>query len=369
MGWKALAALGLAACSFHGESESLVDAVGDGAAVTHDAAQGAWLTGFAHRKHIVIDAGAASLADFPVSIVEDSDPDLAASARTDGGDLVFTSADAVTPIGWELVAFDKPSGAIEAWVNVSLAGEPADVYLYYGGPAMPSTLPAWPASTMAVWHMATPGETVADSSTHDNTASIETSPTAPGPGDGIIGACRSYNGIGDTLQVATSSSLEFTTNSFSYGLWVYVMASAGDDDTPFNKGGNSDSEAPGYDIELGTGSWFAFISDGEQNMGAMFSPETLNHWSYLVAVVDRGAHQFIPYFNGVAATPTDISGVGSVHSTRTLQLGVDTANFFSGLLDEVAIYNTALSPEWIAASYANVSDRASFVAIGPAMSP
>jgi len=69
---------------------------------TGDAPSGPWLAGYAHRKKLVVTA-ASDLVEFPVSVAEPADPDLAAGAMADGSDIVFTAGDATTIVASELV--------------------------------------------------------------------------------------------------------------------------------------------------------------------------------------------------------------------------------------------------------------------------
>src|SRR5450432_3607954 len=62
-----------------------------------------WLGSYHYRKPItILPPTFAQLAHFPIAIVEGSDPQLAASARPDGLDLVFTGDDGVTVLPSEI---------------------------------------------------------------------------------------------------------------------------------------------------------------------------------------------------------------------------------------------------------------------------
>jgi len=54
-------------------------------------------------------------------------------------------------------------------------------------------------------------------------------------------------------------------------LWVNVTQAAGSYDMPFYKGGSL-SSVPGYDIELGGGTWFAGFSDGMSSRARISLP-------------------------------------------------------------------------------------------------
>jgi hypothetical protein len=359
----------LSACTFQGALEQPNGDAGHDTSDSLDAPlMPGWLSGFGFRKHITVNAGAGTLDDFPVSVALALDPDLATHARPDGSDLVFTGDDGTTVLGYEIAAFD-PSGDLDAWVRMSLHAVSTGVYLYYGGATTTPLINAWAPTFMGVWHLAS-STTAHDSSGHGNDATA-TPGKVPGPANGIIGAGRHFDGVDDTLRVGDppDGSLDVGLTSFSYSAWVNVSQSHGPSDMPINKGGGTPT-TKGYDMELGTGSWVTSIADGQRVASASFGTETLNEWIQLVAVVDRQASTLTAYFDGNQTMVTDISGFGSIDTTAQLTLGHQTF-VFSGVLDEVEICRTALTPAWIAASYANaaVATRASFIAVGTEETP
>ena len=94
-GWVVAVAAVTCACSFdHGAAQT--DS-GTNDVTSGDVPSGPWLAGYSRRKLITITAPISStLTDFPVGIIEGADPQLAASARDDGRDLVFTTIDGTT---------------------------------------------------------------------------------------------------------------------------------------------------------------------------------------------------------------------------------------------------------------------------------
>lgn len=93
--------------------------------------QGAWTA----RKPVSIDPSvtAAGLTQIAVPI-QFADMQVAASARPDGSDIVFTAADGTTRIDHVLEGYDSGSGAVVAWVRVpALSTTTAtDLFMYYG---------------------------------------------------------------------------------------------------------------------------------------------------------------------------------------------------------------------------------------------
>jgi hypothetical protein len=79
----------------------------------------------------------------------------------------------------------------------------------------------------------------------------------------------------------------------------------------------------------------------------------INQWSYVVAVMESNQRTKI-YVNG-AEVGSKTFGSGSVYnSPQIICIGAEVCgvqNFFQGLIDEVRIYNRALSPDEIKALY------------------
>jgi hypothetical protein len=332
---------------------------------------GTWLPGFAARKQIALAGGHAAIADFVALVAESADPDIAGSAE-----IAFAGEDGHTPLAMERVTYVPETGAFEAWIRISLvADRPTHVYLYYDGA---STTPApnevWsPAIFAGAWHMtgARPDQSVAPDSVRGNDAIGVTGQNRgiPAVVDGIAGAARSYDGATDWMAVPdpTDGSLDFGTRSFGYSAWVDVAASAGDWDMPLFKGGSS-SHRPGYDLELGRDTWEANLNDdrGANVIQAHLGDDAQldGTWHQLVAVVDRGTNTMTSYVDGaqVAAVPESLA---SVDNPDDLYFGHDT-DPFAGLLDEVRVYATAIDPDRIAAEYANLAHRDTFVTVGTA---
>jgi hypothetical protein len=337
----------------------------DGEIDTADPAQ--WLPGYTHRKRIDVASGqTVALDDFVVAIVIPDDADLAARARDDGQDLIITTADD-TILDYELERFDGTTGALSMWVRVPSLAPQTTLYMYYGGDIrLHDTRATWsPQTYRAVWHMTDPLGTRANDSAGDNDLESTGSTNLPVLQDGIAGVARGLDGNNDMLRVADDDTLDFGTESFSYSVWVLVVQSEGFYDMPMFKGGASAGQA-GYDIELGTGTWRAYVGDGDSNRSVVFSnEEVLNVWVQLVAVVDRANDVLIAYKDGALVDQFGIADIGSSSSDYAFSVGSNGSNYWMrGRVDELRVYPRALSPEWIAAEHANLRAPATFASVG-----
>jgi hypothetical protein len=326
-----------------------------------------WLDGYAYRKRITITpTAAASLAEFPISVVETADASLAAHARADGQDLAFTAADGSTLLAREIVQYDAQTGALDAWFQApALGAAPTTFYLYYGGASRAGATP-WTSLYAGVWHMGGSPATIPDSTARHHDASASEVSRQPGLEPGLVGLARRFDGVDDSTSASNSADFDFGSGSFSYSVWVYVTHSSGAYDMPLFKGGSSPG-FPGYDVELGSATWGTGVSDGATSLSTWFGnePSLLSRWVQLVGVVDRTAGQWSTYVDGVRKASSTISTFGSIDSSLALKIGNDS-NPFNGVLDEVRVYTAALSDGWIAAEHANLADRPRFVTLGSA---
>lgn len=365
----------LGGCGFQLTGAAPDDAAVPGELGPEGPAPEAWLAGFDYRKRITFTSGTSTLVDFVAAVALTADQDLAVHALDDGRDLVFTGPDRVTKLDFEIESFDGGTGAIAAWIRIPSFEPTSEVYLYYGGGAADEQNVAgtWPTSRYAaVWHLTDPMANQARDSTPNALAL-----TAPGAtnvpaqaSDGIIGGARRYDGVDDTLQRTGASSVALThgANPYSYGVWVLLTSSQTPYDMVFYKGA-ANSTDPGYDIELGSATWSTYLCDGNANtVGGNFGLETalLNRWVYLVAVVDRATQRFRIYTDGVLIAAEPMSAVGSVTSMQTVALGRPSYPV-RGLIDEMRVYTTALTPQWIGAEYRNLAPttRGAFRTVGP----
>ena len=129
---------------------------------------GGWYSSdWGYRKKITIDAdqvsGSSDLSGFPV-LISDTSADWKSTGngghvgQTDGGDLVFTSADGVSKLYHEIESYTATTGQLIAWVKIPTLDYDNDteIYLYYGNASVAnqwSITDTWDSSFTAVWHL------------------------------------------------------------------------------------------------------------------------------------------------------------------------------------------------------------------------
>jgi chitodextrinase len=176
------------------------------------------------------------------------------------------------------------------------------------------------------------GTGVADASGSGNGGSIG---SATWVAAGKFGNALSFNGSNAHVTVNDSASLDLTT-AMTLEAWVFPATAAGWRDVIYKGAddiyyleGSSDSGAPA------TGGTFTTALKGTTAL-------PLNAWSHLAATYDRSTLRL--YVNGVQTASRAVTTPIST-STGALTIGGNAlyGQHFAGRIDEVRIYNTALT--------------------------
>ena len=182
------------------------------------------------------------------------------------------------------------------------------------------------------------GGSVGDASGSGNGGSIGSATWA---GVGRFGNALSFNGSGARVTVSDSASLDLTT-AMTLEAWVFPTAGGGWRDVIY-KGPDDiyylESSTASAPNPPGVGGTFASPLYGSSAL-------PLNVWSHLAATYDGQTLRL--YVNGVqVASRVVLTPIET--STGALTIGGDAlyGQYFAGRIDEVRIYNTALSASQI----------------------
>jgi len=212
----------------------------------------------------------------------------------------------------------------------------------------------------------------------NNDGGCVTCPTV-GSADGIVGNYQTFNGTDTGIRVAADTVFDWGANqSFSIELWVK---------RPATNIRDQNEVLIGRDEGLGDGiHWWVGLegTDGADEGKVVFTlndkndaigvPEILsnssiadNQWHHIVAVRDDVAGENILYVDGVLQDDVESEDydVGFDSATDSLEIGFldindpveDAQFFFTGQLDEIALYNIALPEEIVVQHYAQVRGR------------
>lgn len=224
---------------------------------------------------------------------------------------------------------------------------------------------------VAYWRLGETSGTVANDSVGTAHGTISGGVTLNQPGALTDGnAAMVLDGLTGMVTVPNGSYLAVGAGPLTVELWFKTSAAVFPLDSNWFALGatNGSGIGPGFDLlvwannhwsfSIGNGTAIAecHVSGGSWTDGA---------WHHFVGVVTRGAtDQVHLYIDGVLLRVVPVPATGwNITSSAALAIGtyattdVSSNRHFNGSLDEVAIYNTALTPTQIAAHYATATAR------------
>jgi hypothetical protein len=181
------------------------------------------------------------------------------------------------------------------------------------------------------------GGTAGDASGNGHTGAIS---GAAWSTQGRFGNALSFDGVNDWVTVNSSSLLNLTT-AMTVEAWVFPTTATGKRNVLIKEGTNRDI----YNLYARSGGnlseIYAFI--GGQNRSAESSPLPANVWTHIAGVYDGTALRL--YVNGVQVAVNNLASGLIDTSNGPLRIGGNSiwGEFFLGWIDEVRIYNRALS--------------------------
>ena len=181
------------------------------------------------------------------------------------------------------------------------------------------------------------GTTVPDASGTGNAGSIS---GATWSALGRYGGALSFNGVSSRIDIADADSLDLKS-AFTLEAWVYPTATSGwrtvilkeqPDDFTYALYARGDADIPSGWASMG----------GTQHSVQGTSGLPLYAWTHLVTTFDGSMLRL--YVNGVLVREFGVSGAATASSGK-LRIGGNAVwgEYFKGRIDEVRIYNRALS--------------------------
>jgi len=170
--------------------------------------------------------------------------------------------------------------------------------------------------------------------------------SSSGPG----GTALKFDGVDDYVDAGAGSSLNFGTGAFSVEMWLKptALATTG---TLINTGGVN--VASGFALQKASGTLYFYINGTTGDL-IKYSYFTDTNWVHVVATRDNSGN-LKAYKNGIDTTASG-SDASSLDNSQGFSIGARPAplnypSYFSGSIDEVRIYNRALSADEIRQHY------------------
>lgn len=192
--------------------------------------------------------------------------------------------------------------------------------------------------------------------------------------DGKYGKGRSFNGSGQYMEIPNSSSLDINgdDSQVTMSAWFNSSSLSAHQTLIFKGDGNTDSTTGIYSNRqyalflLMDGS-LHLSSTSVNNVGVTetvlntanhMSPILPNTWNHVVAIVDSLNGVMKIYVNGAFICGGPFSTTGIRQGSGNLYLGLNSTNYlqvfpYSGILDDVKIFNTAKTSDEILRMYDN----------------
>ena len=305
------------------------------------------------RKITVTEQSGNNLIDYQVLIELNSSNFDFSHAKSDGSDIRFYDGNNFLPYWIE--KWDSISQEAKIWVKVPYipANESVSFHIYYGNPNIISASSVSSVfireidGCVASWHLDEgTGSIVYDASGNNNDGTIYGGATWV---DGKFGKALSCDGSDDYVEVPDSDSLDIT-NAITMECWVKLneLASV--------KGPNhfirklpevyslrqeQTNDRVRFALTL-NGTTVQFTSNTVLDIGKFY---------HVVATYDSELMKI--YIDGTFDKDNSATGTIDV-STDPLRIGRgEPAGYLNGIIDEVRVYNRALTPEEISDLYAN----------------
>lgn len=331
-----------------------------------------------YRMEITVDPdevpGTDPLPNYPLLVSLGVNSELAESAQDDAADIVFTDADGVTELNYEIESYVTDDGTLNAWVSVpSLsATTPTSIYMYYGNPDGSQT-PGNNVETVwadygLVMHMNQDSGQFLDSTANSNdTTTAVVDDRVQGQ---VNGAIQTTDSVGQLTIPSNANSSLSVTSDFTISFWVNPASGGGGFQQVIQK--STDGNDPNnYGIYINFNDIFVSWFNGGFRQFQAFGVVDYDQWNYITyrrtgSLAGANLTQYI-YVDGALANSNSITLPDQelLPNTETLLMVRQPSGFpVRGMLDEVRISQIPLTPEYIQTEFNNQNDPGGFVTFG-----
>ena len=181
--------------------------------------------------------------------------------------------------------------------------------------------------------------------------------------DGTKGKAFSFNGVNDYVLVS-DESMAFSPNDLTVSLWINPNATQLDFAGVLDKSHSNNSFVSGWVLQKSPHAestyYFSYYIPEEVRFINPYGEEqritsTINKWSHLS--ITKNANRVVSYLNGVKMQDVVYSSGNVLQNMEPLLIGaVNGMNrYFNGSIDEIRIYNRALTASEITALYTDIT--------------
>ncbi len=167
-----------------------------------------------------------------------------------------------------------------------------------------------------------------------------------------IGSAMSFDGVNDYVNAGNDASLDFGSNNFTISFWFKSSATGNIKIvSKYNNGG----VYQGFNLFLNNGLITSSIKDTVATViySVSVTQYNDNKWYNAIVVFNRSSNMSL-YVNDILVDSDNIVVANATISTTSpiyIGAALGFANFFNGSIDEVRIYNRALSADEVQALY------------------
>jgi prepilin-type N-terminal cleavage/methylation domain-containing protein len=191
---------------------------------------------------------------------------------------------------------------------------------------------------------------------NNGTIAGTTAPTVQSGSKCVYGSCLYFGGAG-YISIPSASNLNFGSGSFTLSGWMKTTNSVLSGAPIIGKGSIA-TNSPKYGVRFTAVDTICVdLADGTNGGQCTLSSSgsfnvSDNSWHFAVATIDRNFQKIYGYVDGKLVNSISISTIGSVDSSYFLGIGnTQGAGVFVGSIDEVRVFNAALSTSQIKEQY------------------
>lgn len=286
-------------------------------------------------------------------------------AQSDGGDIFFTKSDGTNKLDHEIEQYVAANGQLIVWVEADVLSSNVntDIYMYYGGKDTNKQWNingTWETNAVMVQHLAETSGNHYDSTMYANTGVVYGVTLGA---TGQIGRADSFDGTNDYIDVGKGDLSLKTATDFTYSAWVNL------NNTNVVRCVIGGKVSYGPQLRINTVNKLEFLEQGQAIWVTSTIALTNAVWNHVAATYIRyPGSNIVIYINGVSRG----TGSGAIIFDGTWNgihisgnsANPPTAEFFYGIMDEVRVYNRALSAGEMLTQYRNQNSPSTFYSIG-----